>query len=242
MKFLYRYQDRERGVLEGEIAAPSESDAYTALRKSGVRPMKVWLKPGIVNRLSGISKRWIAILVLGALCLVLGAIVLANRASYNRTIEQSNNQTISYSLPRKQCDPVDVVFGFRSEAILARFARPGELVEGVDAAAFASDIHAALKTALAISDADSPAAVEMKRIVIGLKNEVRIALASGEKPETVLARFVERQRMEAEYRKGIVESLREVRSDEQLDRRIESANKTLRLTSLREIQKSEIRP
>ena len=240
MKFLYRYQDRERGVLEGEIAAPSESDAYTALRKSGVRPMKVWLKPGIVNRLSGISKRWIAILVLGALCLVLGVILLSDSQSQAPN-PQSPDSALS-SLPRKQCDPVDVAFGFRSEAILARFARPGELVEGVDAAAFASDIHAALKTALAISDADSPAAVELKRIVIGLKNEVRIALASGEKPETVLARFVERQRMEAEYRKGIVESLREVRSDEQLDRRIESANKTLRLTSLREIQKSEIRP
>ena len=240
MKFLYRYQDRERGVLEGEIAAPSESDAYTALRKSGVRPMKVWLKPGIVNRLSGISKRWIAILVLGALCLVLGVILLSDSQSAAPN-PQSPDSALS-SLPRKQCDRVDVAFGFRSEAILARFARPGELVEGVDAAVFASDIHAALKTALAISDADSPAAVELKRIVIGLKNEVRIALASGEKPETVLARFVERQRMEAEYRKGIVESLREVRSDEQLDRRIESANKTLRLTSLREIQKSEIRP
>lgn len=240
MKFLYRYQDRERGVLEGEIAAPSESDAYTALRKSGVRPMKVWLKPGIVNRLSGISKRWIAILVLGALCLVLGVTLLSDSQSAAPN-PQSPDSALS-SLPRKQCDPVDVAFGFRSEEILARFARPGELVEGVDAAAFASDIHAALKTALAISDADSPAAVELKRIVIGLKNEVRIALASGEKPETVLARFVERQRMEAEYRKGIVESLREVRSDEQLDRRIESANKTLRLTSLREIQKSEIRP
>ena len=41
MRFLYRYQDKERGVLEGEIAARDRDEAYRLLRKQGIRPYRV---------------------------------------------------------------------------------------------------------------------------------------------------------------------------------------------------------
>lgn len=41
MKFRYLYQDRENRNLEGEIAARTRAEAYTLLRKKGIRPYRV---------------------------------------------------------------------------------------------------------------------------------------------------------------------------------------------------------
>ena len=238
MTFCYRYQDKERGVLESEIAASSQSDAYSLLRKSGIRPMSVWPKPGLINRLSALGKRGTAIIVLSALCLVLGAIVFANRTSFNRTIEQSNNRTITSSLPRQQVPPVDVEFRFVSERTLAAFARPGD-TSGLasmsnTAAVLLADLDEAVLHPVPVDAADGADAERLKRIVNGMKLEIGISLRCGDTKDVILARLIERQKMEAAYRERAVENVRRHHDA------LQSCNETLRVMSLAEITQEEL--
>ena len=41
MKYRYLYQDSENATHAGEIAARDRADAYTKLRKQGIRPYRV---------------------------------------------------------------------------------------------------------------------------------------------------------------------------------------------------------
>ena len=41
MNYKYLYQDRENATHEGVIAARDRADAYTRLRKQGIRPYRV---------------------------------------------------------------------------------------------------------------------------------------------------------------------------------------------------------
>ena len=235
MRFLYRYQDKERGVLEGEVAASSESDAYAVLRKSGIRPMKVWAKPGLVNRLSSIGKRGLAIVVLAVVCLALGVVTFENRSSRNRTIEQSNNRTIASPLPRQQIPAVDVPFAFSSERFLARFARPGAMPESGDAEAELADLKDALATPLRVGKGDTPDAVLLKRVVAGLKEEVRMIVDSGRDVSAVITFFVSRQQMEHDYREGLLREVRFEKDDAARKSKTDETNRRLRQMGFLEI-------
>lgn len=160
MTFFYRYQDPAGGVKEGTVSASTEAEAYAVLRKGGVRPMKVWAKPGLANRLAAIGKRGYAIIALCALCLVLGAVLLSNPKS-----PIPNPQSVSQAIPESL--PPDLAAGFER---------------------FLSD----------------------------------------------------RQQMEADYRKGVIESLRTKGNRETLKERLDAANATLRMSGLKEITLDEI--
>ena len=76
MKFIYEYKTKENEQRSGEFCAPSRDDVYRELRKQGIKPYKVYLAPGLLNRIQSYGKRTAAILVLGAGCLVLGVVVV----------------------------------------------------------------------------------------------------------------------------------------------------------------------
>lgn len=227
MLFLYRYQDRERGVLEGEIAASSEANAYAALRKSGVRPMKVWAKPGFANRLSALGKRGLAIVILALVAIVSMSVALNSRRELQKT------RSALTSLPRQQLPETSVAFAYVSEQTLAAFVRPGDLsrVEamGDDAAVLFPDLATALKNAITKSADDTPEAVMLKRVVVELKEEARTAITGGRSPKEFLEFLVMRQRMEADYRDSVLRDVRIGRVG------MENGNALLRRYGLREI-------
>lgn len=211
MRFLYRYQDRERGVLEGEIAASSESDAYAVLRKSGVRPMKVWPAPGVLNRISSIGKRGATIILL-ALAVLLSVVYLI-RARNEVKVVRGELQSAVRPLSRRQVQ-VDVFrFQFRSENALVGFARPGDSSRIPTLEEFSSDLVAALRSRVGIEEGEDDGVVELKKVVAGLKEEVRIAMASGETVSAAYERMVARQRMEHEYRESAVRRVAQGASD-----------------------------
>ena len=76
MKFLYEYRTSDNAKHSGTICAASRDAAYAAIKELGVRPSRVVEAPGFFNKLFGKGKRWLAIGVLGASCLVLGAFAL----------------------------------------------------------------------------------------------------------------------------------------------------------------------
>lgn len=235
MRFLYKYQDKS-GEHEGCLTAPSIDVAYSNLRKSGVRPMKVWPAPGLLNRLA-IGKRWAAIIVLA----------LATVAAFTYALRERSNAVAAgmaagmsvadaaEPLSRQQVPETVVDFEFGTERLLAAFARPGSLegVRALEDEIDPADVEAAIGSPIRVLPGDSENAVKLKRIVASLKEEARLALRSGESFRLFVARMIERQKMEAQHR----ESLRRQVSEGKIGR--SAANAALRLMGLRELDENE---
>ena len=73
MKYKYLYQDRQNRTCEGEIKARSRDEAYTLLRKQGIKPYRVigddpwnW-RPWLIA--SGYVVLSLALVVLGVIAL-----------------------------------------------------------------------------------------------------------------------------------------------------------------------------
>lgn len=57
MKFLYQYKTSENELRDGVVSAASRDAVYLALKKQGVRPSRVELAPGVLNRIAALGKR-----------------------------------------------------------------------------------------------------------------------------------------------------------------------------------------
>ena len=233
MIFRYRYQDKGRGVLESEITASSQSDAYSLLRKRGVRPMKVWPKPGFANRLSAIGKRGWAIVIL-ALALV--ATICHSAVRIRASVPPPVSSLAP--IPRQQIAKTDVSFSFNAERTLAAFARPGDLTELASAtndpdAAF-SDLAESLKKPMTFGEGESDEAILLKRIVAGMKIDAQMAIAGGRGTVGLLDFLLSRQKMEALFRETTLQGVRRKPSS------LKEANEVLRNAGLAEIEKGEL--
>lgn len=237
MIFLYRCQGKDGKLIEGEVRSSSEAEAYSDLRKSGIRPMKVWPKPGLVNRIAAIGKRGLAIIVLAGAVIYFGV----------RSVDSSRQPAAEVAeglaaLPRRDLPPTAVDFDFESERVLAMFARPGDAAifaatnEAANAELFASDLAASLDVKLRVLPTDSEDAVALKRIVSGMKDECRMAIACGDSAEVIYKRLCARQRMEVSYREGLLRGLKMKSSTLTL----EEANSSLRAMGQREIATEEL--
>lgn len=76
MKFIYQFHGSDNTVQSGVVCARSRDAAYGILRSRGIKPFKVDLAPGVLNRILGRGKRW---LLIGFLSLALIAVLLAYR-------------------------------------------------------------------------------------------------------------------------------------------------------------------
>lgn len=234
MVFLYKYQDREGELKEGEVPASSLSDAYSLLRKSGVRPMKVWPKPGVFNRLA-IGKRWYAIIVL-SVCVCLFALLAVTRDGSGRMTE---DEGLAFGrldmMSRRQVPECTVNFRYVSEATFLCFVRPGDVsrlpLAGLDAERCFSDLEEALRNPTRPDESDAQQVKDVKRIVLWLENEARSIVSSGASKSDLLQYLIGRQRMEAAYRDAFAERVKRGRVD------LDAANQELRLMGIRELEK-----
>lgn len=246
MVFLYRFQDRDGKLIESEVDAPSEAEAFALLRKGGVRPMKVWAKPGEAAR---VKRAWImrvSLLALGAAVVICGLFVLgrqSGKASVGHEVRSSRR--IARPHPRHQMASVtnDLagLFKHPSEVLLARYVRPGELPASPLPSLteeLANDLRDAADEGLEIGADDPSEVIELKCVVSGILSEVGSALSSGQSPQEVMDFFEGRQRMEASYRKGICAELERLRTEPAFHARRKEANAMLRSMGMREIGES----
>lgn len=209
MKFVYHYRTRENEQRSGEISASSRDAAYAALKARGIRPSRVDEAPGILNKLLGRGKRWLAIAALALLALA--SILYARRTT---ALAQPSDWEVRSQL---YGDPIVIgeceASGWRNvlptpfDCQLARYAIPGRLTSSTtgNGAIAASSLQAAVTgrfavtTPIHISTNDLAEVVKMKRMVNGMKRELADYLAAGGTLSGYLRRLEIRQRAEHGY-------------------------------------------
>lgn len=225
MRFSYVYKTSD-GVRHTEwIDAPSREEVFQELRKIGIRPIKVIAVDGSKanGEIHGIRRR--VVVILSITCVFVGAAVAfllmrGNPAgvteSYNEDEVKASNSSIgeiAKPMTRRQFsdDAKWVRFKHPSESFLARYARPGVVVEHTNLTPeIKSDFQLALDDPIFLLHDELPACKELKRIVAGMKEELRVFLDSDGTLDEYILRLEERQKMEASYREQAKMKLLEV--------------------------------
>ena len=197
MRYAYRYKTSDGVRHEGLIKASSREAVFSALKKEGIRPFNVVLAPGFFNRVCSLGKRWFAIVVLLIALFALGGYVL-----FRRSAQEFDPHS---AMPRHQIygDPVIMaeleqsgfsnVFATAGDRYLARYAQPGHPVVAVPR--FDSRcLSEALASEVSFRDNEPREIVELKRIVLWMRDELRDYLADGMgTPESYVKRLSQRQ-------------------------------------------------
>ena len=230
MKFLYEYRTSDNAKHSGVIRAADREAAYALLKKQGIKPSRFAEAPGFFNKLFGKGKRWIAIAVLGALCVFLAVMIW--RIAQNAPHSSAVVATISDTTRRQIIGDAELiargirtgwadVFAAEGERFLASFAIPG--VPAGQRSTTEEEISAALTRKVENAVGDSIEAQQIKAMVEGMKDELREFLSAGGSIKSYGRRLVRRQEEEIAYYN---------RAKAELDRAIESGMGEAELVSL----------
>ena len=203
MKYTYEYKTSDGVRHEDSINAASREEVFAELRKRGIKAIKVVAADGSKanGEVRGVRKR-VVVAIVALAAIGVGAIAFFS-GTRTATIAAANSSAMS---PRHQIygDPAIMKMLERGDfsdiltrdgdKLLAIFAQPGRLMcaKGVDPrrlvaanggerAAFegyAKDELAAEKD-IPINSSDSRESRELKQIVNGMREEMRVYLANG---------------------------------------------------------------
>lgn len=168
MKYRYYYQTRQNENREGIITAKDRNDAYSQLKKLGIKPFKV------VGRDPLRWKPWATAAFLALIALILAALLVQNAA-------------LPQELPRAQLygDPAIIqqlsADGWRKsfsvgDAWFARHAIPATLCDCRENTP--SDLSLSTKP-LPLRKSDPPELIKMKQMINGMKRELTDYLSGG---------------------------------------------------------------
>ncbi len=245
MKFLYQYRTSDNQAHNGTIDAASKDAAYAALRSRGIRPSRMEEAPGLLNKLLGKGKRWIAIGVLCSLCAALCLLLAKTRrdggAGARGTVPVDRHQIYGDPglMDAMEREEYASVFSDAGDRYLARFAQPGAIVRFTNRtwrADMAKALEATPAAPLEVLPGDVREVRELKQIVLGMRKELKAYLANG---IGTCARYVkrveERQVREAQIYYQAKNELSKERDPEVFERR----NASLRRLGLRTIPAPE---
>jgi len=204
VRFSYEYRTGDNVRHTGVVVASGREAAFQALKAKGIRPGKLTEAPGFFNKLFGKGKRWLAIAVLGVLCVVLcmAALRLSREAEtgsaalFDDTTRRQvigDSAVIEYGLHTGWAD----VFAHEGERFLASFAIPG--AEAAVRNTSEGEIRAALSRKVGVEPGDGVEARQVKSMVEGVKDELRRFLSKGGTVVEYGQRLVERQERERAY-------------------------------------------
>lgn len=228
MKYQYFYQTKENENRSGWIKARDRADAYTQLRKQGVKPYRV---------VGDDPVRWQP-WALGALVVLLvaalaGALFLHGGSGVPVKRHQLSGDSAEISAGL--ANGWDGVFASPLDRYLAAYAQPGWIAlppEGIEtsSAAFVAE----LGKPLAFAGRRTPVTEELARIVTAMRAEMEKYLADGGTVEEYLAFLEDRQDQERDFRNRALDAV--ARAPESLrDRAVLNLNVRLREMGLAEI-------
>ena len=97
----------------------------------------------------------------------------------------------------------DTIFTNAAERLLSRFAEPGRVVGAPsDAKPTEAEFRASLAVPVRVASNELTEHIDLKRIVAGLKREMRTYLAGGGTVEQYLSELTRRQKLEVSYREN----------------------------------------
>lgn len=251
MRYIYAYNTKDNERREATIVASSVDDAFKALRAQGVKPIRVTLAPGLLNKVQSLGKRWLAIVVLSAIAL--GALLVAN--SYKRVAESNveAQDLLSATMRRQLFGDMAViekgiktgwadVFEHEGERFLASFAIPG--VPAGQRTATVEEIQAALGRSIAVHPDDPIETKQIKSMVEGMKAEAREFIADGGSIKRYGQRLVQRQEMELMYysrvKNEIDRLVKDKRPADEIERVWEERNAMLRRMGIKLVAMPEL--
>lgn len=202
MKFLYQYRTPDNKQHRAVIRAASKDAVYALLKAQGIKPGRVEEAPGFFNKLFGKGKRWLAIGVLALIALV--AIATAHKLhrrmgdALTATVVEERSQLYGDPVVIQECEDAGWtnVFDNAFDCLLAHYAVPGRAVPQMPKVDVA-DVEKALAL-VAIRSGELEEAVKMKRMVNGMKQELREYIADGGTIRGYVKRLSIRQRAESD--------------------------------------------
>lgn len=230
--WTYSYMSSDGLRHEAEMQVPCKDDVYAALRQRGIRAIKVTerIQPIVKNGFGGLRKRDWAVIA-GAMALLLAAVVFyvsntgtagaisaaPGRAETRRgaleseVVEVRIGDRLAKARPRRQLDvtqdEIDAAFANSSERFLARFAEPAAACAPVsphELKMLEEDLFETLDANVIIRETDGRNVAELKSVVAGIKDEVRMLVGTGRSFREVVDWLRDRQSMEADYRRRLI--------------------------------------
>ena len=199
MEYTYAYRDSGGMRHTGSIEAASRDDAFVALRKDGIRPIKVVAADGSKanGEIRGVRRRVVSLV---AALAAVGAVVATTL--YNRTrtpptpefeAEQTRRQVIGDSavIDKGIATGWSDVFPEEGERFFASFAIPG--VKAGQRNTTVEELNAALERRIDVAGEDGMEARQIKSMVEGMKSEARAYIAAGGNIVEYGKRLTERQ-------------------------------------------------
>lgn len=210
MKFLYAYKTKDNVRHEGVVSAASKDAAYATLKGRGIKPIRVDEAPGILNKVFGRGKRWLAIGVLSVVAVL--SLVYASRAKRGAIPANCEDRAQLYGDPAVVQSASErgwqATFQDVGEAWLARHAVPGQKCDcelrAIEMDSIARALMARRAIDVEVKPDDLAEIAKMKRMVNGMKHELDAYVKDGGFVKKYMSRVDIRQKAEA----GILESAR----------------------------------
>ena len=204
MKYTYAYKTSDGTRHEATMNAASRDEVFAALRKQGIKAIKVVAGDGSKanGEVRGVRKRVVAALVaLVALGVGIVAYFSGTRTGGDLGVsvgisfqtDQARRQVIGDAaiIEKGIRNGWSDVFALEGERFLASFAIPG--VKAGQRNTSEKEFTAALENKCVVTDSDSLEARQIKAMVEGMKNEARRYIAAGGTIVEYGKRLTERQ-------------------------------------------------
>ena len=244
MKYTYAYKTPDGKRHEASIESPSREAVFEALRKQGIRPIKVVAADGSKANGApvGVRRRVVAVTILAAVVAAVGA-----TTAFLRIVQPTpemdafqSDQTRRYPIGDAAIIEKGIltgwndVFEHEGDRFLASFAVPG--VKAGQRNTTVEEIESALGRSVSIANDDGLEARQIKAMVEGMKAEARAYIAAGGSVVEYGRRLTERQDVEIsayERTKADLERAKETMSGNALINYWESQNDKLRNLGIR---------
>ena len=201
----YAYKRSDGTRLEDVIAARSQDEAFSLLRKRGIRPIKLWAAPGQRRALH-------ALVAVGSLAVVAALLGVGWLSGQKMSRVTSETEALAEATETRHqlAEPVATdLFEQPAERFLALYAQPGREVKTPQST---KELSADLLTFLGrpsspAREGESASASALRRIVAGMKAEMHGWVMQGCSVQDAVNRIIQRQRMEVAYRQKLIDDL-----------------------------------
>ena len=199
MKYTYAYKSSDGSRHEAEMDAESREAVFEALRKKGIRPIKVIAEDGSKanGEIRGVRRRVVGVAAVLAAIVAVIATSLYNRVSAPPLPEFESGQTRRQIIGDTAIIDKGIATGWgdvfpeEGERFFASFAVPG--VKAGQRSTTVEELQAALSRHIEPSDSDGMEARQIKSMVEGMKAEARTYIAAGGSIVEYGRRLTERQ-------------------------------------------------